>query len=150
MKTRFFNVLFLMLALITLSFSSCQKEDQAAPSTDRVVGDWVLSKAMGTIYQDGNLIGTEELPATGGIEFRQDGTGNALFTLEIEGEEMSFVGPFTCKDVGFEIVWDEGTEDELRWSQDVDEFEMQVLRTTQRADGNPSVEAELTITLSRK
>ena len=96
MKTQLFNSILFILIVVALSFNSCQKEDQATPSTDRVVGEWVLSKAMGTIYQDGYLVGTEELPASGGIEFRQDGTGNALFTLEIEGEEMSSVENLLC------------------------------------------------------
>ena len=47
---------------------------------------------------------------------------------------MPFGEPFSWKDVGSEIALDEGMEAELRWSQNVDEYEIQVLRTMQRPD----------------
>ncbi len=150
MKTLKTNLLLFFVAFIGLSLTSCEKDkDQGPASGDNIVGEWVVTKAVGTAYESGNLVGTSELPATGGVTFHADGTGEALFTIEIDEDEFPFVGPFTWEDQGFEVVWDEGTEDEVRWVQDEDEPNRQVLRVTERPEGNPDLEAELTITLVR-
>ncbi len=151
MKTfRLFSTL-LCLVLTASLFTSCQK-DKVTPNEeaqDNIVGNWTVADGTATVYSEGYIVYEGEIKTSGDMSFKNDNTGRANFTMDVIGEVEEVKGDFTWVIDGFEIVMDQGTEDESRWAIIDDEDNQQSLQFTYEDDEN-ELEVEFLLHLVRK
>lgn len=151
MKTfRFFSTL-LCLAITASLFTSCKKEKvtpNEAPQ-DNIVGIWEVVDGTATVYSEGYIVYEGEINTAGDMQFSNDNTGKADFSMEVVGEVEEVKGNFTWEIDGFEIIMDKGTDDESRWAIIDDKDNQQALQFTYK-DEDSDLEVEFLLQLVRK
>ena len=143
---------FLSFALCLLvAFTSCKKDEDVRPQDvqDNIVGDWTVSEGQAVVYASGYKVLDTEVATSGTIDFDNNNTGQADFSMNILGDVESTKGPFTWELDGFEIVMDKGTADEIRWAIITDTDNLQELQYTE-VDEEEDMEVEFTLTLVRR
>lgn len=151
MKTfRLFSTL-LCLAITASLFTSCKKEKvtpNEAPQ-DNIVGTWEVVDGTATVYSEGYIVYEGEIKTAGDMQFSNDNTGNANFSMEVVGEVEEVKGNFTWEIDGYEIIMDKGTDDESRWAIIDDKDNQQALQFTYK-DEDSDLEVEFLLQLVRK
>ena len=153
MKT--LNLKFLVFALIaSLTFmTSCKKEkdNEVVSNVDSFVGLWGVDDGTAMVYVDGELLADMVITTGGTLEFNDDGTGIADFSITLAGETETAIGPFTWERDGFELIVNQGGDsDEVeRWALVDDEKSMKTIQYTLE-DEEEGMEVEFTLTLNKK
>lgn len=144
---------FFSLALCLLvAFSSCKKDNDVRPREDvqdNIVGEWTVSEGHTVVYASGYKVLDTDVETSGTLNFDNDNTGHADFSMNVLGEVERAKGPFTWEIDGFEVIMDKGTEDENRWAIITDRDDIQELQYTE-VDEEEDMEIEFTLTLIRR
>lgn len=149
MKT--LNLNLLLLVAVLFAFSSCNKdsEDQPRPSNaDNIVGTWNVMTAEATAYVDGVAYPDIEVQTNGTMQFKEDGTGEADFTMTFLDDTDEVVGPFDWERDGFEIIVSTNGEESIRYANVTNEANYQELQVTYE-DPDSNDEVEFTFKLER-
>ena len=77
---------FLLASALMLTMFSCQKD-----SVDNLIGFWRVAE----VNLNTGVIGTLNLPVSGNMTFKEDGTGNADYVITAESNKVSHQGDMT-------------------------------------------------------
>ncbi|MEO1258472.1 MAG: hypothetical protein AAFZ15_06730 [Bacteroidota bacterium] len=146
------NLKFLVIAFIAslTLMTSCKKDKDNEPevSTDNIVGIWSVDQGTALVYAAGELLADLNITTGGTLEFNEDGTGNADFSITLMGDTETATGPFTWERDGFELIVDNGGAVE-RWALVDDEKNLKTIQYSHE-DEEDDMEVEFTLTLNKK
>ncbi|MCB0674490.1 MAG: hypothetical protein KDC59_21285 [Saprospiraceae bacterium] len=125
---------FLLASALMLTMFSCQKD-----SVDNLIGFWRVAE----VNLNTGVIGTLNLPVSGNMTFKEDGTGNADYVITAESNKVSHQGDMTWTRTVNTITVSEGNHTTV-YTRTLNEKNRQVL-TYQEGSELLNVQAEIVL-----
>ena len=125
---------FLLASALMLTMFSCQKD-----SVDNLIGFWRVAE----VNLNTGVIGTLNLPVSGNMTFKEDGTGNADYVITAESNKVSHQGDLTWTRTANTITVSEDNHTTV-YTRTLNEKNRQVL-TYQEGSELLNVQAEIVL-----
>jgi len=137
--------LILLLGLAVLI--ACNKDDSSG--VDNIVGSWNIDNGSVVASVSGAEVYNGDLTATGSFTFNEDSTGTVNMQLAFDASTSSLNGSFNWLKSSNDIILNQGTADETRFTRTKNDKNLQELEFRQEVSSDDAV-IDYVIVLRRK